>query len=762
MSIQTLRDLKQMLSEPELCSTAERFWSGLNEHLEDNFNLQIITSPESVPAESSSTMVCQEIDGNNFCLLDQGSEISFESEELKWFFDWAVQRYTYLNVRGEDRLNKVKIEFLRRFHELLENEKLESSPRLLVKKLVALFKERFDLCVEGVWLLKDEENLVLYQSSRMEAVELPPEDYLDAEENLFVNDGHCFYVLSDSEGKIGAISFYTPSTDTLKDVQELFEPLIPLISSYFRRLEKWVTTARHKLYDFGQTETLSKELFQTSQGLEEVWDTLTKTVYGMFECDDCRLFLRKSERELVLRGQYPLDEQKGTAITLGEDPLIQSVIEEGKAVLINNLPQQDEDDRSTRGIRSFLAVPFRYQDYVMGTINLSSETPHVYTSEDLEKLTRFCDNLATVYHSTEEFANLTSYVEKLLSNLPVGVVDVRLETSEVVLNEKAANLLRLNKKVIARNDFEDFLTGVKGGRELLELMYEPGLDSPSGPERIELESDDFYPTVVSTSSTPLKNVEGELSGVLLVLTDVTEQQMLNRQINRQERLAALGELASSLAHEIKNPLTSIIGFTQLIPQRCEDVDFLKKMAKIVGQESSRLNSLVDNLLSFGKPQVGNRSVVEIEGIINDIHVLLNKRIDKQEVDFHNNVPEELTVYGDPLKLKQIFLNLALNALDVLKDGGQLEISGKNKGDSVIIEVADTGSGIESEALSRIFNPFFTTRKEGTGLGLAITHRIVEEHDGEIRVDSTPGEGTKMQVFLPGSQPDSSEKPEEDE
>jgi signal transduction histidine kinase/putative methionine-R-sulfoxide reductase with GAF domain len=651
---------------------------------------------------------------------------------------------------------------MRRFHELLENEKLESSPRLLVKKLVALFKERFDLCVEGVWLLKDEENLVLYQSSRMEAAELPPDDYLDAEENLFVDDGHCFYVLSDSEGKIGAISFYTPSTDTLEEVQELFEPLIPLISSYFRRLEKWVTTARHELYDFGQTETLSKELFQTSQGLEEVWDTLAKTVYGMFECDDCRLFLRKSERELVLRGQYPLDEQKGTAIAVGEDPLIQSVIDEGKAVLINNLPQQDEDDRSTRGIRSFLAVPFRYQDYVMGTINLSSETPHIYTSEDLEKLTRFCDNLATVYHNTEEFANLTSYVEKLLSNLPVGVVDVRLKTSEVVLNEKAANLLNFQEKVTGRDDFEDFLTGVKGGGELLELMYEPGLDSPSGPKRIELDSGDFYPTVVSTSSTPLKDVEGELSGILLVLTDVTEQQMLNRQINRQERLAALGELASSLAHEIKNPLTSIIGFTQLIPQRCEDVEFLKKMAKIVGQESSRLNSLVENLLSFGKPQVGNRSLVEVGDIINDIYVLLNKRIDKQEVDFSNNIPEGLTVYGDPLKLKQIFLNLALNALDALEKGGQLEISGKTIRDSVIIEVTDTGSGIESETLSRIFNPFFTTRKEGTGLGLAITHRIVEEHDGEIRVDSTPGEGTKMQVFLPGSQPDSSEKPEEDE
>jgi signal transduction histidine kinase len=184
------------------------------------------------------------------------------------------------------------------------------------------------------------------------------------------------------------------------------------------------------------------------------------------------------------------------------------------------------------------------------------------------------------------------------------------------------------------------------------------------------------------------------------------------------------------------------------------VEFLKKMAKIVGQESSRLNSLVENLLSFGKPQVGNRSLVEVGDIINDIYVLLNKRIDKQEVDFSNNIPEGLTVYGDPLKLKQIFLNLALNALDALEKGGQLEISGKT--------IRDTGSGIESETLSRIFNPFFTTRKEGTGLGLAITHRIVEEHDGEIRVDSTPGEGTKMQVFLPGSQPDSSEKPEEDE
>ncbi|MFP4687342.1 MAG: ATP-binding protein [bacterium] len=760
MSLVTLRDIREKLSSSGI--KPDDFWKTINERLETDFGFRVVSADQTASIDSTAIVLSRDMGDKTYYLVKVKKGLTVDVEELEWFFEWALQRYHYLTKCFQNNKNQLRIVFLNRFYELVEQQDFEGSPRLLVKELVKLLKDCFDFCVEGVWLLKDEESLSLYESSHVEPVELPAGVHIGNEKQLLVHDEHYFYILSTNGEKIAVIAFYTPNEQVSDELQEFFEPLIPLISSYFRKLEKWVTTARHQLYDFGRTETLSKELFQTTQGLQEVWDTLAKTVHGMFESDDCRLFLRQSERKLVLRGQYPADRQKGTEIIIGEDPLIQSVIDEEKAVLINNLPQQEENDRSARGIRSFIAVPFRYKDKVIGTINLSSETPHVYTSEDLEKLTRFADNLATVYHNTEEFANLTSYVEKLLSNLPVGVIDLRLEPAEVVLNEKARELLGFAKKVVKRDEFEERLTSEPGGRRLLELMYEPQLDSPSGPEKIELESENFYPVVVSALSTPIKNVEEELSGVLLVLTDITEQQMLNKQVSRQERLAALGELASSLAHEIKNPLTSIIGFTQLIPQRSDDIGFLKKMAKIVGQESSRLNSLVDNLLSFGKPQVGSRSLVKIGEIIDDIYILLNKRIDKQEVEFVDNVPEKIEVYGDPLKLKQIFLNLALNALDALSEGGKLEISARPAGELAIIEVSDTGSGIKKEAIDKIFNPFFTTRPEGTGLGLAITHRIVDEHDGEIRVDSAVGQGTTMKVYLPRQAPVNSKNSNEDE
>ncbi len=667
----------------------------------------------------------------------------------RWFLDWVVDKY--LELKGKN-IRERQSELMLALNRLLVDQK---SPRELMGSLAGYFEEYFALEIAGIWLNKEETFVQLYRNNDIEQIQPPGRYLLDDDEkecwrtDPFEHRGYTWLVLSDREGLTGLIAF--PPSERLEPVQNLISNLRPLVSIYLRKLERFITTGRHELYELRETETLTREQFETSQGLKEVWQTIVDTIANMFECDACRFFLLEEEDLLTLKAEHPPGGQVDSSVKVGEDPLIKSVIAEEKAVLFNNLPEQVQGTRRSGGVRSFLAVPFRYGGEVMGTVNLSSETADIYTREDLDKLTQFCDNLATVYHNTAEFANLTGYVDELLANLPVGVINIDSESNNVFLNETAREILDISGEGLEYKNFINHLEDKLEAGELLEFIRERRSAPAEEVKRVELRANNAHPRFLSVSSTAIEDVSGEETGVLFVLTDITEQHLLNKQVNRQERLAALGELASSLAHEIKNPLTSIIGFAQLIPQRSEDREFIEKMGRIVGRESERLNSLVENLLSFGRPQVGSRMEVKLFNLIDDITVLTRKKLEKQDIELEIDLDENLTVYGDPVKLKQIFLNLVLNAIDAMEDGGQLRISGEMIDGLSRVSVRDTGAGMEEEEVNRIFNPFFTTKDEGTGLGLAITHRIIEEHEGEIQVNSVPGEGTEMLVKLPANE-----------
>jgi signal transduction histidine kinase len=258
----------------------------------------------------------------------------------------------------------------------------------------------------------------------------------------------------------------------------------------------------------------------------------------------------------------------------------------------------------------------------------------------------------------------------------------------------------------------------------------------------------------------LRDNEDILTGKLIVLSDVTRQVRLNQQVNRTERLAALGELASSLAHEIKNPLTSIQGFVQMLPERTEDQEYIEKTARILDKECNRLDGLIDNLHSFAKPQLGHRKQFRLGDVMDETLSLLRKEIEKNEIDLEVDCSGDLELYGDPSKIKQVIMNLSLNAVESMIDGGELYIECRERnGDYGEIIVRDTGVGMTEEEREKIFNPFYTTKDDGTGLGMAITHRIVEEHAGFVNIDSTPGQGTTVAVRIPRSDPEQDDPPE---
>jgi len=217
----------------------------------------------------------------------------------------------------------------------------------------------------------------------------------------------------------------------------------------------------------------------------------------------------------------------------------------------------------------------------------------------------------------------------------------------------------------------------------------------------------------------------------------------------QERLAAAGQFAAGMAHEIKNPLTAIKTFAEFLPEKYDDPDFRQKFFRIVTAEVHRINDLVMELSDFAKPADPQLEQVPLAELLEDTVSLLSNQLLKQGVALHKAYPVNgLAIHADPKQLKQLLLNILLNSLEAMPDGGRLEVATELRERWVTIRVTDTGCGIAPDQLAKVFDPFFTTKERGMGLGMAIVKGIVERHAGRIAIRSQPGQGTTIEVELP--------------
>jgi signal transduction histidine kinase len=230
-----------------------------------------------------------------------------------------------------------------------------------------------------------------------------------------------------------------------------------------------------------------------------------------------------------------------------------------------------------------------------------------------------------------------------------------------------------------------------------------------------------------------------------------EHRQLEAQLHQSERLAALGEMTAGVAHEVRNPLGIISSTAELLQERLARYEPDDRLARIIVEESKRLNEKVTEFLDFSRPRVPHLRPCDLEGVLNRSLEFLQPEIERLGItitrDYHLNGRVQP---GDPDLLHQAFLNILLNAIQAMPGGGRLTAStkaGPNK-QGVEIRLEDTGEGIDSENLKKIFNPFFTTKEKGSGLGLPIVKSIIESHQGAIRIDSVMGQGTAVTITLP--------------
>jgi signal transduction histidine kinase len=224
---------------------------------------------------------------------------------------------------------------------------------------------------------------------------------------------------------------------------------------------------------------------------------------------------------------------------------------------------------------------------------------------------------------------------------------------------------------------------------------------------------------------------------------------IEEQLRRADRLSALGELSAGMAHEIRNPLGAIRGTAEILHDAIAATDPHREFAQIMIREVDRLEGVVRDFLSFARPEEGRREAVDLGQALQEVLVLTRAQAQKVGVAVRVDlIPDLPLIAGNSEQLKQVFLNLVLNALQVMPEGGDLTVRGTAISDRVRLEFTDTGPGIPPEFHDRIFNPFYTTRSEGTGLGLAITHRIVTAHGGILSVRSQVGAGATFILELP--------------
>ena len=255
--------------------------------------------------------------------------------------------------------------------------------------------------------------------------------------------------------------------------------------------------------------------------------------------------------------------------------------------------------------------------------------------------------------------------------------------------------------------------------------------------------------ILGCSVSPLVDGNREKIGNILIFQDLTVIKKMERQIEKNKRLAFVGEMAASLAHEIRNPLASISGPIQMLSKDVGQDETDRKLMQIILRGKDRLDGFVKDFLLLARPKHSERRNINVRVIIDDLLESLRFSPDWcEDIEVIKNLCDQTSLYGNKEEIRQVILNLILNAAQAMPEGGGLTIKTIDRKKYLEIRISDTGRGIEEKSQDRVFEPFYTTKENGTGLGLAIVNRIVENHMGKISIESKPGKGTDCIVLLP--------------
>jgi two-component system sensor histidine kinase AtoS len=347
-----------------------------------------------------------------------------------------------------------------------------------------------------------------------------------------------------------------------------------------------------------------------------------------------------------------------------------------------------------------------------------------------------------------EITSLKVYTDHVLASMTNGLMTIDLEKKIVTVNEMGERIIGRGKEGIVGFSMDQVL----GEQHPLYKILMETLTQGKGISHIEVElkTDEESLWLIAGTSL-LMGGDGTPGGALAIFQDITEIKALEEKLRQADRLAALGTLSAGLAHEIKNPLSAIKTFVQLLPQKMGNSSFMEKFHITVPREIDRINHLVEDLLELTRRRVRPPVDLKVDSLIHQVIDLHGEELKRKQIAFQDHLDKTIPlVHGDAETLYRAFSNLIINAIQAMPNGGTLTLSSRVDFPSCSLEITfrDTGIGMDETTAKNIFNPFFTTKDKGAGLGLALTRKIIEDHRGTIEAVSRKGVGTTFTVHLP--------------
>lgn len=511
-------------------------------------------------------------------------------------------------------------------------------------------------------------------------------------------------------------------------------------------------------YDFRRTLVQFSRDITSSLDVEQLSGSLLKHVLSTFRVKDADLMLKS--------GLNRFESFTGSTRAINPGLAFLRRLSTDSVVFLDapysaDVEMKDEEE-ALRALGMNYFIPCRFKHNIVAILGISKKENDDYlSSEDLDLLVTLANQLAIVIENhrlfytlktkADELERVKNFNENILLSLNVGIVTLDENGRVVACNQYIESFLGSNRVMIIGHPLEDLFPN-----EIVDRYSNYNLKT----SRKKLEGTRFYKTlidnfkqkdyVMNLSFVPLINESDVEYGTILILDDVTHQAKLEEQLTQSEKLSALGLLAAGVAHEVNTPLTGISSYTQMLEQQTHPAETREILQKIE-QQTFRASRIINTLLDLSREQPVPLTQIDLNNLLRETLVLLKPHFKEMPIEVIQEYDSsDPVVVGNEGKLQQVFTNLFLNAKDAMHNGGRLLARTESDGDYVLIDIVDTGVGIDEKTLKRIYEPFFTTKKgmKGTGLGLAITYTIIQEHKGSIDVFSEEGKGTHFQIKLP--------------
>jgi PAS domain S-box-containing protein len=526
-------------------------------------------------------------------------------------------------------------------------------------------------------------------------------------------------------------------------------------------------------YDARQLVREGTRLMGTLADPERVTAAMAELLGAALRPESLVILVRERERDVfppaVTRHVDPAVPWPAAPLTLGS-PLIRALQADPAPLLADELanrpPSREVAAIATelRLWRAEVVVPVRREGELIALVlagpKLSGDP---YFGDDLDLLETMASQLAVGLKNGQlyqEIVSIKEYNERILTRMESGVVAVRDDGAVTMFNPAAERITGLAVTTVLGRPFTALDPALQG-------ILRTSLDGhPDAETEITIARPDGRTLPLLTHAAALHDVHGHVRGAVAVFNDHSRVKALEEDKRRTERLAAMGSLATGIAHEIRNPLVAIKTFAELLPERADDQEFRSTFAKVAAKEVHRIEELLGRLRALGVPAVATLHPLDLAGPVADTLDLLRGEADRRQVRVLTEIEANLPpVLGEADQLKQLFLNLFLNALEAMEGGGTLSVTVRADGPGragrrplrgagpagglVTVRVTDTGPGIPLEDATRIFEPFFTTKPSGTGLGLAICRGIADAHRARLWAEPGPaGAGTAFVFQVP--------------